>query len=367
MTRRPWPLIVRRARPDDEQAVLGFASRTWNDWDYVPHAWPRWIDAPDGVLLVGTPGATGDGVPPRDSNGEPLAADRPVAVVRVALVAPGEAWLEAIRVDPRVRGMDIATDLQVAELHWAAAQGATIVRYATSARNEASHRLGARGDFELLTSLSAHRWRPTAEKEDGDHEPSGFLPEVQAATTERRERLLARLAEGGYVAVTDEADPLWSRLQSDPGFAAAGRLYEPRPWALEALSEPKFRHHLAAGEVVRPPAGAGWALAILVRRQQPAEDATLHFAMLAGDGPAVLALCETARELAGESIRFRVAAEGGPITGHERAFRDAGYDFPDWALHVLWRPLDDAHPPPASDSAKVQLADRPHRSLMPPA
>ena len=66
-----------------------------------------------------------------------------VAVVRVTMSAKGQAWLEGIRVDPRVRGIDVATDLQVAELRWAAAQGAQVVRYATGAamraRTDSAH------------------------------------------------------------------------------------------------------------------------------------------------------------------------------------------------------------------------------------
>ena len=104
--RREWPLVVRRARPEDEAAVLAFASRTWHDWDYIPNAWPVWLDADDGVMLVG---CRPDG--------------QPVAVSRVALLTPTEGWVEGIRVDPEVRGLDIASDLQVAELAWAAAQG----------------------------------------------------------------------------------------------------------------------------------------------------------------------------------------------------------------------------------------------------
>ena len=37
---RAWPLIVRPRREEDRDAVLGFATRTWHDWDYIPNAWP---------------------------------------------------------------------------------------------------------------------------------------------------------------------------------------------------------------------------------------------------------------------------------------------------------------------------------------
>jgi hypothetical protein len=99
---------VRRARPSDEAAVLSFATNTWDGWDYIPHAWPVWLAARDGVVLVACR--------PED--------DVPVAITRVAMVSPTEGWWEGIRVDPAVRGMEVAADLQVAELHWSTALGA---------------------------------------------------------------------------------------------------------------------------------------------------------------------------------------------------------------------------------------------------
>ena len=136
--RREWPLVVRRARPDDEAAVMAFATQTWHGWDYIPNAWPVWLDADDGVMLVG---CRPDG--------------RPIAVSRVALLSPTEGWVEGIRVDPEVRGLDIASDLQTAELAWAATQGVDVVRYATGSDNEASHRLGARDGFALIAEFRA--------------------------------------------------------------------------------------------------------------------------------------------------------------------------------------------------------------------
>ena len=54
---RSWPLSVRRARSADQAAVMSFATETWNGWDYMPHAWPRWLEESDGVMLVGAVGA----------------------------------------------------------------------------------------------------------------------------------------------------------------------------------------------------------------------------------------------------------------------------------------------------------------------
>src|SRR5262245_8380842 len=126
---RSWPLVVRRAREGDRDAVLAFASDSFNGWDYIPNAWPFWLTAPDGAVLVGCVGEPG-GV---DAEGTPLEIGQPVAVTRVVMAADDEAWMEGIRVDPRVRGMEVAADLQIAELHWVAAQEASVVRYATGA------------------------------------------------------------------------------------------------------------------------------------------------------------------------------------------------------------------------------------------
>jgi len=60
-----------------------------------------------------------------------------IAMTRVTMLSSHDAWLEGIRVDPAVRGMDVATDLQVAELHW-------IVDERSGARREQDHQHGDR-------------------------------------------------------------------------------------------------------------------------------------------------------------------------------------------------------------------------------
>ncbi len=355
MTTRRWPLVVRRAQPADEQAVLGFATRTWHDWDYIPHAFPRWLEETDGVMLVGTVGDPSRDGPPSDAHGAALEVGQVIAVVRVATPASGEAWLEGIRVDPRVRGMDVATDLQVAELEWAAAQGAHVVRYATSARNEGSLRLGTRGGFEPLVAFQSHWWSPTGEDDD-EELPSGFLPDVQAAATRRRKWLLGELAKAGLVA-TGEADELWQRAAGDASFIAAEHLYEPRAWAMQELTPAAFAGHHERGEVLLLERDDGWAVAIIAAEQGPAEDAGLRFALLCGNGAVALALLEATRQLADEPVFFRAAANAPLVADHESAFRAANYVFREWTLQILARQLDSAHPAPPSDPERLMLAD----------
>lgn len=342
--RRDWPLVVRRARATDEAAVLAFASETWDGWDYIPHAWPVWLDATDGVMLVGCR--------PED--------DRPVAVTRIAMVSPTDAWLEGIRVDPQVRGTEVAADLQVAELHWAAAQNASVIRYATSARNEGSHRLGARHGIELLFAYRNYWWSPDPDGEP--HDPSAFDTDVRAEATALRKSVLNMLARDGRIAGKAEADRLWSVVSDSADFEAAHRLYEPRPWALGELTAQRFRRHVERGEVTFD----GRAVAIVLGEQLPGEDSSLRLALLVGDVDGASEIADRVRMAAGDrTVRLRLA-EGGSLIddAHDRLI-SIGYRSGEWALDILGRPIDDAHPLPDVDPDRLVLSDAPAPLIKP--
>lgn len=362
---RDWPLVVRRARAADRDAVLGFASRTWDGWDYIPNAWPAWLDADDGVLLVACPGNTG-GSTPRAADGTPLAVDQPIAVARVALLSPTEAWLEGIRVDPRVRGLGVATDFQAAELRWAAAFGATVVRYATSQRNEASHRLGARHGLTLLRAFRNWHSHEADPPWDDDNDPedevaSGFDANARGDADALRGRVLDALGGDGLVAAPGDGAGWWQRLAGDPTFGAGERLTEHRGWTFQRLTRELFDRHVAAGEVLVAEADGGWALAIMHRRALPSEDVDLNLAVLAGDGRPALALLDRLRRAAGRRIRFWLPDPDPPLlSGLDQDFAAAHFHGRPWTLHVLERPLDAAHPPPEpADPALLVLADEP--------
>ena len=255
--------------------MLEFATATWDGWDYIPHAWPVWLAATDGVMLVAC----------RPSD------DQVVAVTRLAMMSPTEAWLEGIRVDPEVRGMDVAADLQVAELGWAAAQGANVIRYATSEHNEGSHRLGARHGIELLFEYRNYWW--SHDPDNDPDEPSAFDPAVRAEATALRKRVLAALAADDRVAAAGDTDRLWEIVGGDAGFQAAQRLYEPRPWALGELTAQRFRQHVERGEVI---VFDDRAIAILLREQLAGEDSSLRLALLIGEVDGVVELLERLRE-----------------------------------------------------------------------
>ena len=74
MSARGWPIRVRLAQPADRDAVLAFATSTWNGWDYIPEVWDAWVVPTDGVLLVATVEPPRNGDEPRDADGAAIAA-----------------------------------------------------------------------------------------------------------------------------------------------------------------------------------------------------------------------------------------------------------------------------------------------------
>jgi hypothetical protein len=89
------PIAVRRANASDKEAVLSFATRTWDGCDYIPEVYDDWLVATDGVLLVATS----------------QAVDRPIALTRLAVLSDDEGWLEGNRVEHGVRDSGVAPNL----------------------------------------------------------------------------------------------------------------------------------------------------------------------------------------------------------------------------------------------------------------
>ncbi len=273
------PIAVRQARAADRDAVLAFASTTWDGWDYIPEVWDDWLTARDGVLLVATDQAD----------------DRPIAVTRLALLSDEEGWLEGIRVDPAVRGRGVATNLQIAELAWARAHDLRVLRYMTGQGNEGSIKLGAHHGFAVIGDRRFHG-RSGA---DGDG-PGEVACDRPAA--------LEALQGSGVLLATDSDEAAiasaWRIMETDATFQAGGQLYEDRPWAVQRLDRGRFTAHVRAGEVLHDAIGP--AIAILPRIAALAEDDRPHFAIVGGDGHGVLRLALVAEAAAGQSIVIRL-------------------------------------------------------------
>ena len=108
---------IRPANPSDREDVLKLCEHSFDWGDYVPDVWDEWI---------------------RDRQSRIFAAtldNRPVAIMRVSLPKPSEAWLQAARTHPAHRRMGIATALALACLEWARSNGARVARLSTDSDN----------------------------------------------------------------------------------------------------------------------------------------------------------------------------------------------------------------------------------------
>jgi hypothetical protein len=318
--------------------VLAFATHTWDGWDYVPQVWDAWLAATDGILLVACAAGAATG-----ADGTSIAAGQPVAMSRLALLAPGEAWVEGIRVDPAVRGRDVATNLQVAELAWAAAHAVRVVRYTTGQDNEASHRLGARHGF--LRQADRRSYGPRRDTGSDEAPP----PDASA---------LHRLDADAPAA---EVARWWRLIADDATFVDGDRLYEPRGWAFQALDADRFAAHVRRGEVALARDGG----ALVITSQGDAEGPDV--ALLAGDGRSALTLLDDLRHAAGRAPRPRLPDPDPPMLRDGIAERWAADGFPahDHTLHIMARTMD-ASVPQAEPPGVLALVDPPRPVARPP-
>jgi ribosomal protein S18 acetylase RimI-like enzyme len=195
-------LTIRLAQPEDKAAVLAFCAQTWEWGDYIADVWDQWLTDPGGKLLV----AVLDG--------------RPVGLEHLRLLAPGECWLEGMRVDPVVRGQGIAGRLNEYAMQEARKQGATVARLATHAENVVAQRLLERSGFEQIGTFAQYM-APAADV------PGAPLPGVAG-----QKDLPALLA-------------VLDRSNIYP--ALGGLVY--RDWAGRALTEALLQERLLSGNI----------------------------------------------------------------------------------------------------------------------
>lgn len=108
---------VRRARPEDYEAITAFTRNTWpgRDSDYVHRIYHEWI-ADDGD----------DGDDQRTFVAE--ADGRAVRICQGAVLTDYEAWAQGMRVDPEFRGRGISRTFSDALLDWTSEHGASVCR-----------------------------------------------------------------------------------------------------------------------------------------------------------------------------------------------------------------------------------------------
>lgn len=109
---------VREADRGDREAILAISQRIWEGEDYIPFVVDGWL-AEGGLIVAEVSGEV-------------------VGFAKTTELAPGEVWLEGLRVHPDHQGKGIAKALARAQLELALARRAHTVRLATVEANEAS-------------------------------------------------------------------------------------------------------------------------------------------------------------------------------------------------------------------------------------
>jgi GNAT superfamily N-acetyltransferase len=110
---------IRPARRDDRDAIGEFTTSTFAWGDYVIDEFDRWLDDPDGLVVVAAD-----------------AKDHAVAMSRCGLLTPTEAWLQGARVRGDFRRRGIAGAMARELTTWATERGAGVVRLVIEDWNE---------------------------------------------------------------------------------------------------------------------------------------------------------------------------------------------------------------------------------------
>jgi RimJ/RimL family protein N-acetyltransferase len=199
-------LLIRRARPEDRDAILAMSEKIWGGVDYLPLIWDRWLADPDGALLT----ATLDG--------------RPVGMSKITLLAPGEVWLEGLRLHPELQGRGLSSNINRATLREAMKLNPKTVRFSTAVINTASRHLAERTGF---WQIARTRWMW------GRARTRGVL--------------------GGRVATPDDLANVW-------GFAKGSECYERTGgllcvgWKFPALTRHRLKDLIERGSLLLYPA-----------------------------------------------------------------------------------------------------------------
>lgn len=235
-------LEMRSARPGDREVVLDFCAQIWEGHDYLPRIWEDWLHDPAGPLLV----ALWDG--------------RPVAVDKITLHSPHEAWLGGMRVDPACRGRGIAHALTGYCLRWLEARHVPVARYTTASDNEPIHRISAHFGFRRVAVVRR------------------FVCPLQEGMPRAVPRVLT----------PDEEALAWNAMSGSAFLVSTAGLFG-QGWTWWRFTRERLRAHIRRGEVLAWGEGRPLALAIVIPHTGPT---FLRLEMLVGPREAGLAMLQ---------------------------------------------------------------------------
>jgi ribosomal protein S18 acetylase RimI-like enzyme len=222
-------VIVRPARPDDGEAVLAFCQETWDSTDYIADVWEDWLTAESGALLV----AVSEG--------------QPVGLIHLAMPSHEDAWLEGIRVDPRVRRQGTGRVLISQALVLAREQGAKVARLFTSSENLAAQELVTRRfGFQKVAEVGQYTGRAL---ESGSDPDADALLETEESAPGAHQEPAVELPLGPRLLLAGAED--YTRLRDwlkQSNLAPANGGLQFGGWRAWALHDTDLRDYLVNGE-----------------------------------------------------------------------------------------------------------------------
>ncbi len=124
--------VIRPARAEDVSLIAPWTRDTFAWGDYVPDLMSGWLEEPDSLVFVCV-----------------YEDDVPVALSRVQLLSPTEAWLSAARVHPDHRRSGMGMAMNDYSVEWARSRGAIVARLTIEADNEAARSQVLRSAYRL--------------------------------------------------------------------------------------------------------------------------------------------------------------------------------------------------------------------------
>lgn len=264
---------VRAARAEDKEAVIAFCQKTFSWGDYIPEVWNAWLEDTSGALLVAT------------------VRHQPVAILHVALLDSGVAWLEGMRVHLDFRRQGIGTKMDAQARALARQRGCLVARLATSINN-----------IPAQKTLAAEGYHRVAQFNEWEAEPT------------RVDFSLIRVATQG-----DTSDIL-ARWNNSETRTASHTVVPNRFWHWVEIDAKRLREQIAAGEVRVTPRGF-----VLLPALDERDWNSLTIQTLDGDEETLVAVALATRGEAGYRGYTRVEAilaEHAPLNA---ALERAGY------------------------------------------
>jgi len=255
-------------------------AHTWEDGDYIPYVWDRWLADEQGPLIVG------------ELEGQV------VALCKISFQTPDQVWLQGMRVDPDYRQRGIGRKFLEYSLDYARENGARVARLSTSVRNTAVHRMAADAGMERIGVYVF--WVTTS------------LPEGPQLTV---------------LSAHDQA-AVEAFLRASPVLDACRGVCE-ADWAWQDLSEERLPGLLESGRIVALVAAEGH-LAALAVVSHDADDQALGAGFADGEPSAVRELAMAIRVHAARLGAVQARAWLPEVAWLREAFASAGYAFGEW-------------------------------------